>query len=60
MGYDLIIKNGMVVDGSGRARYRDDLGIKDGKVVKIGRFNGENADEVIDAEGHVVTPGFVD
>ena len=60
MGYDLIIKNGMVVDGSGRARYRDDLGIKDGKVVKIGRFNGERSDAVIDAEGHVVAPGFVD
>ena len=60
MGYDLIIKNGMVVDGSGRARYRDDLGVKDGKVVKIGRFNGERSDAVIDAEGHVVAPGFVD
>ena len=60
MSYDLIIKNGMVVDGSGDARYRGDIGVKDGKIVKIGRINGEIAEDVIDAEGHVVTPGFVD
>ncbi len=60
MSYDLIIKNGMVVDGSGNARYRGDIGVKDGKIVKISRINGEIAEDVIDAEGHVVTPGFVD
>ena len=60
MSYDLIIKNGMVVDGSGDARYRGDIGVKDGKIVKIGRIKGEIAEDVIDAEGHVVTPGFVD
>ena len=59
MSYDLIIKNGMVVDGSGNARYRADLAITDGKIAKIGRVN-ESARQTIDAEGHVVSPGFVD
>ncbi|MFT6435813.1 MAG: N-acyl-D-aspartate/D-glutamate deacylase [Candidatus Azotimanducaceae bacterium] len=59
MSYDLLIKNGMVVDGSGNARYRADVAIKDGKIAKIGRVN-EKAKQTIDAEGHVVSPGFVD
>ena len=59
MAYDLVIKNGMVIDGSGMGRYRADVGVKDGKITRIGRI-AEPADEVIDAEGHVVTPGFVD
>ena len=59
MSYDLVIKNGMVVDGSGMPRYRADVGVKDGKIARLGRIS-EPADEVIDAEGHVVTPGFVD
>ena len=60
MGYDLVIKNGMVVDGSGGARYRGDVGVKDGKIARIGKLDGEIAEETLDAEGHVVTPGFVD
>ena len=59
MSYDLVIKNGMVVDGSGSARYRADVAITDGKIAKIGRVN-EKAKQTIDAEGHVVSPGFVD
>ncbi len=59
MSYDLVIKNGMVVDGSGGPRYRGDVGVKDGKIAAIGRISAP-ADEVVDAEGHVVTPGFVD
>ncbi len=60
MSYDVVIKNGMVIDGSGGARYRGDVGVKDGRIAKIGRINRETAEETIDAEGHVVTPGFVD
>jgi N-acyl-D-aspartate/D-glutamate deacylase len=57
--YDLLIKNGVVVDGSGGARYPADVGVIDGRIVRIGRIN-EPARTSIDAEGHVVTPGFVD
>jgi len=60
MSYDVVIKKGMVMDGSGGARYRGDVGVKDGRIAKIGRINRETAEETIDAEGHVVTPGFVD
>jgi N-acyl-D-aspartate/D-glutamate deacylase len=59
MSYDLVIKNGTVVDGSGSARYRADVAITNGKVAKIGRVN-EKSKQTIDAEGHVVSPGFVD
>ncbi|MDA1098642.1 MAG: amidohydrolase family protein [Proteobacteria bacterium] len=59
MSYDLIVKNGMIIDGSGGARYPGDIGVKDGKIVTIGRINAP-ADAVVDAEGQVVTPGFVD
>lgn len=59
MAYDLVIKNGMVVDGSGGARYRADVGVKDGRIATIGRIAAP-ADETIDAEGQVVAPGFVD
>ena len=60
MAYDLVVKNGMIVDGSGGARYRSDVGVKDGKITKIGRINGETTEQTIDAEGHIVSPGFVD
>jgi N-acyl-D-aspartate/D-glutamate deacylase len=59
MSYDLVIKNGMVIDGSGMARYRADVGVQDGKIAFIGRIKSA-AKETIDAEGHVVAPGFVD
>src|SRR5512139_550058 len=60
MAFDLVVKNGMIVDGSGLPRYRADVGVKDGKIVEIGRINGAAARETVDAEGHVVAPGFVD
>src|SRR5215471_21238171 len=59
MSYDLIIRGGTVVDGSGLPRYQADVGIKGGRITSIGKVSGP-ADEVIDAEGHVVTPGFID
>ena len=59
MTYDLVIKNGMVIDGSGLPRYRADVGVRGGRVVTIGRIR-DGAHEVIDADGQVVAPGFVD
>src|SRR6185369_5039339 len=59
MAYDLLIKNGWVVDGSGLPRFRADVGVNDGLISAIGRLR-ESAKEVIDAEGRVVAPGFVD
>jgi N-acyl-D-amino-acid deacylase len=59
MAYDLVIRNGVVIDGSGLPRYRADVGIRSGRITSIGRIR-EGAREVIDAEGRVVAPGFVD
>src|SRR6185436_2308971 len=59
MSYDLLIKNGVVIDGSGLARYRADVGVRGGRIAAIGRIR-ESAKEVIDADGQVVAPGFVD
>jgi len=59
MQYDLIIKNGTVVDGSGMPRYRADVGIRRGKIATIGKLR-ESAKEILDAEGHIVAPGFID
>ena len=59
MPYDLIIKNGTLIDGSGLPRFQADVGISHGKIAAIGRIRA-SAREVIDAEGHVVAPGFVD
>ncbi|MEQ8486923.1 MAG: amidohydrolase family protein [Pseudomonadales bacterium] len=59
MALDLLIKNGTVVDGSGGARYRADVGVSGGRITAIGRVN-ESAARTIDADGLVVAPGFVD
>ena len=59
MPYDLVIKNGVVIDGSGLPRYRADVGVRHGRITTIGRIR-ERAREVIDADGQVVAPGIVD
>jgi len=59
MSYDLVIRNGVVADGSGLPRFRADVGVRQGRIATIGRIR-EAATEVIDADGQVVAPGFVD
>ena len=59
MGYDLVIRNGIVVDGTGKARYQADVAVANGKVAEIGKVS-ESGKRTIDAHGLVVTPGFVD
>jgi N-acyl-D-aspartate/D-glutamate deacylase len=59
MSYDLVIRNGWVVDGSGSPRYRADVGVIEGRIAAIGRIR-ESAREVVDAEGRAVAPGFID
>jgi N-acyl-D-aspartate/D-glutamate deacylase len=59
MTYDLLIKNGRVIDGSGMPAFRGDVGIQGGKIAELGKLSG-SARRTIDAEGRVVSPGFVD
>jgi N-acyl-D-aspartate/D-glutamate deacylase len=59
MSYDLIIRNGFVVNGAGTPGFTADIAVKDGLIAKIGQISGD-ADAEIDAGGHVVAPGFVD
>ena len=59
MPFDLLIKNGVLIDGSGLPRHRADVAVQHGRIVSIGRIRG-GAREVIDADGRVVSPGFID
>ena len=58
--YDIIIRGGTIVDGTRTPRYVSDIAIKDGRIAKIGGLNGGTADRVLDAQGLIVAPGFVD
>jgi N-acyl-D-aspartate/D-glutamate deacylase len=59
MAYDLVIRGGRVVDGSGLPSYVADVGVKDGKVVEVGKLK-DGAAKTIDAAGLAVSPGFID
>jgi len=59
MGLDLLIRNATVVDGSGAPRYRADVGVQNGRIAELGRIR-TGAQRTIDADGLILTPGFID
>jgi N-acyl-D-amino-acid deacylase len=58
--FDTVIKNGTIVDGTRVPRYKADIGIKNGKIAQVGRLNGNEGKKVLDANGLIVAPGFID
>ena len=58
--FDVLIRNGRVIDGTGNPWYRADVGVKNGRIAAIGDLAAKSADSTIDAADRVVTPGFID
>ena len=58
--FDIIIKNGEIVDGSGKPRFKADIGISNGRIEKISSLINDDAKDIINAEGLIVSPGFID
>ena len=59
-GYDLLLKNGWIVDGSGNPRYRGDVAVRGDRIAAVGFLGGAQARETLDVAGLVVAPGFID
>lgn len=57
--FDLIIRGGRIVDGSGNASFTGDVGVKDGRVSEVGDLSGQSTKDELDAAGLVVAPGFI-
>jgi len=60
MNCDIIIRNGTVIDGTGKKRFVTDIAIKDGKIIETGNLEGVSAQNIIDAKNKIVCPGFID
>jgi len=58
--YDMVIRNGRIIDGTGSPWYPGDIGIRAGKIAAVGHLEGQPARRSIDARGMVVAPGFID
>jgi N-acyl-D-amino-acid deacylase len=58
--YDLLIRNGILIDGTRAPRYAADLAVKDGRIAAIGRLDAAHAERELDASGRIVAPGFID
>ena len=59
-GYDLVIRDARIVDGSGNPWYQGDVGIREGRIAAIGRLTTDGARRVLEAGGRIVAPGFID
>src|SRR5437773_10640028 len=60
MAYDILVRGGSVVDGTGSSPRTSDIGIQGGRIVRVGECAGARADRTIDARGLFVPPGFID
>ena len=58
--YEVVLQNGLIVDGSGTAPYRGDVALNGGKIARIGDLGAYKSDRVVDASGLVIAPGFID
>ena len=58
--FDILIKNGKILDGTGNPWYSADLGIRGDRIVAIGKFSNASSKKTIDAVGKIVAPGFID
>src|SRR5678816_4819300 len=58
--FDLVVINARVIDGSGNPWFRADVGVRDGRIVRIGRIAPSEARQTIDARGQILAPGFID
>ncbi len=58
--FDVLVRGGRIVDGTGNPWYRGDVGIRDGRIVEVGHLSGRQAARTIDARDRVIAPGFVD
>lgn len=58
--FDLVINNARIIDGTGNPWFHGSIGVRDGKITKISRFDLKNAAQTIDANGQIVAPGFID
>ena len=58
--FDVLIQGGRILDGTGNPWFRADIGVRDGRIVAVGRLEGARADRVVDAAGLYVSPGFID
>ena len=60
MSFDTLIKNGEIIDGTGRLRYKADIGIFEGKIAAMGHLAEAKAARTVDATSLIVAPGFID
>jgi N-acyl-D-amino-acid deacylase len=58
--YDLVIRNAVIIDGTRAPRFEGEIGVRDGRIAKVGRLDGATADREIDAGGRIAAPGFID